>query len=51
MKIINQRGCVITNARDNWKLTEKTESIEDAFYFENPTEISKKRYKQYRKEL
>lgn len=51
MKIINHRGCLIANARDNWKLSEKTESILDAFCFYNPTEISIERYKLFMKEV
>lgn len=51
MKIINNRGFLIVNARDNWKLSESTDCIEDAFCFVNPTEISKEKYKQYRKEI
>ena len=51
MKIINQRGCLITNKRDNWKLSESNDCLEDAFCFENPTEISKERYKLFMKEV
>lgn len=48
MKLKNKRGYYISNSRINAMLFEKgEENLEDCFWFENPKDISKERYKEY----
>lgn len=51
MRIQFRNGMCITNSRENYKLDEDTECLEDAFCFQNAREISKERFKLFMKEI
>lgn len=51
MKLKCYRGFYISNSRKNALLFDAAPDIRDAFWFENPKEISKERMKEYLKEL
>lgn len=47
----NRPGFYISNSPKNALLTKDNDDIRDAFWFENPKEITKERYDKYIKEL
>ncbi len=52
MQLKNKRGIYISNSRINAMLFEKgKENLEDAFWFENPEEITENRLNEYLEQL
>ena len=51
MKFKNKRGFYITNSYRNSVLFKEPFDIKDAFWFENPKEITEERFKEYMNDL
>jgi len=47
MRLANKRGFYISNSRKNALLWNTIPDIRDAFWFENPKEITENRLKEY----